>query len=59
MFVKVNEKIEGIVYSGFHTIRDEARLRQAANVSFKLRISQNQKKADKNCPEQFFHKKLA
>ena len=31
---------------------------QTANLRFKLRISQNRKQADKNCPEQFLYIKL-
>ena len=33
--------------------------RQTANVIVRLRISQNRKQADKNCPEQFLCMKLA
>ena len=33
--------------------KERFRVSFTANVRFKLRISQNRKKADKNCPEQF------
>ena len=37
----------------------DSRLRQTANLRFKLRISQNRKQANKNSPENFLRIKLA
>ena len=39
-------------------VNRESRLPQTANVRFKLRIPQNRKEVDKNCPEQFLWIKL-